>query len=196
MRFEIGKNRGKLRGSGDPTLLAGVTGPDKRRTRTQPDPAETVTAIAGAGAPGKEQNPVPVLMNKPGSGTVLRFTQGILQCKGIRERFPVMGCGDESRRGTPAPEIFLLAAQKLGKAPADCLGFEDSPSGLRALHAAGIKSIFVKDLVEPPPEVLTTVWRRCGDLAEAIPLIGAPLNSIHLKGRGPRMDTDEADKHG
>ncbi|GHV81662.1 hydrolase [Spirochaetia bacterium] len=91
---------------------------------------------------------------------------------GIRDRFPVMVCGDEISRGKPAPDIYLLAAKKLGKVPADCLGFEDSPAGLRSLHAAGIKSIFVKDLIEPPPELLAAVWRRCGDLAEAIGLIG------------------------
>jgi hypothetical protein len=35
------------------------------------------------------------------------------------------------------------------------------------LHAAGIRSIFIKDLIEPPQEILASVWRRCDDLAEA-----------------------------
>jgi HAD superfamily hydrolase (TIGR01509 family) len=91
---------------------------------------------------------------------------------GIRDRFAVLACGDEVSRGKPAPDIFLLAAERLGKSPAQCLGFEDSPAGLRALHAAGIRSVFIKDLLEPPPEVLATVWRRCGDLAEAVDLLG------------------------
>jgi HAD superfamily hydrolase (TIGR01509 family) len=91
---------------------------------------------------------------------------------GIQDRFPLLVCGDEIAHGKPAPDIFLRAAEKLGQAPADCIGFEDSPAGLRALHAAGIRSVFVKDIVEPPPEVLATVWRRCATLADAIPLIG------------------------
>jgi HAD superfamily hydrolase (TIGR01509 family) len=91
---------------------------------------------------------------------------------GILERFPVLACGDEVRQGKPAPDIFLLAAERLGKNPGDCVGFEDSPAGLRALRAAGIPSVFVKDLVEPPPEVLASVWRRCRDLAEAAALFG------------------------
>jgi HAD superfamily hydrolase (TIGR01509 family) len=95
-----------------------------------------------------------------------------LERGGIPDRFPVLACGDEVRRGKPAPDIFLLAAERLGRDPGGCVGFEDSPAGLRALHAAGIRSIFVKDLVEPPAEVLRTVWRRCGSLAEAIPLFG------------------------
>ncbi|MDR3139981.1 MAG: HAD family phosphatase [Treponema sp.] len=89
---------------------------------------------------------------------------------GIGDRFAVLVCGDEVNRGKPAPDIFLLAAERLGYNPSQCLGFEDSPAGLQALHAAGIRSVFIKDLVEPPPEILAAVWRRCGDLAEAAAL--------------------------
>jgi HAD superfamily hydrolase (TIGR01509 family) len=95
-----------------------------------------------------------------------------LRCAGIGGRFSVLVCGDEAGRGKPAPDIFLCAAERLGKAPAECIGFEDSPAGLTALHAAGIRSVFIKDMVEPPAEVLRTVWRRYGDLAEAAALFG------------------------
>jgi beta-phosphoglucomutase-like phosphatase (HAD superfamily) len=80
--------------------------------------------------------------------------------------------GDEVQRGKPAPDIFLLAAERLGKNPRRCVGFEDSPAGLQSLHSAGIPSVFVQDLVEPPPAIIATVWRRCGDLAEAAALFG------------------------
>jgi HAD superfamily hydrolase (TIGR01509 family) len=95
-----------------------------------------------------------------------------LEKAGILERFSVLACGDEVTRGKPAPDIFLLAAERLGQAPRNCVGFEDSPAGLTALHAAGIPSVFVKDLVEPPQEILRMVWRRLGDLAEAVELFG------------------------
>jgi HAD superfamily hydrolase (TIGR01509 family) len=87
-------------------------------------------------------------------------------------RFTTIVCGDEVERGKPAPDIFLRAAELLGTSPEDCLGFEDSPAGLRALAAAGIPSVFIKDMLEPPAEVLAAVWRRCRDLAEAASLIG------------------------
>ena len=90
----------------------------------------------------------------------------------ILERFAAVVCGDEISNGKPAPDIFLLAAQRLGKETSDCVGFEDSPAGLQGLHAADIRSVFVKDLVEPSPQILATVWRRCGDLAEAAELFG------------------------
>lgn len=93
-----------------------------------------------------------------------------LEKAGIAERLPVMVCGDEIRKGKPDPEIFLAAAEKLKLSPSCCVGFEDSPAGLLGLHAAGIRSVFVKDVIEPPNEVLSTVWKRYGSLAEAAEL--------------------------
>lgn len=90
-----------------------------------------------------------------------------LERAGIAGRFDAVVCGDEVSRGKPAPDIFLLAAERLGVPPAECAGFEDSPAGLLSLHAAGIRSIFIKDLVEPEAAVLSTVWRRYESLAEA-----------------------------
>ena len=93
-----------------------------------------------------------------------------LDFAGIRDRFGILVGGDEIENGKPEPDIFLLAAKKLGKDPSVCVGFEDSPAGLRSLAAAGIRSVFIKDLVEPPPEVLATVWKRFETLAYAVEL--------------------------
>jgi HAD superfamily hydrolase (TIGR01509 family) len=90
----------------------------------------------------------------------------------VPERFAASVCGDEVERGKPAPDIFLRAAKLLRAAPRDCLGLEDSPAGLKALAAAGIPSIFIKDLQEPSAEILAAVWHRCENLAEAATLIG------------------------
>jgi len=88
----------------------------------------------------------------------------------ILDRFSAVVCGDEVTNGKPAPDIFLLAAEKLKVSPSSCAGFEDSPAGLKGLHSAGIRSIFIKDVIEPPQDVLATVWRRCNDLKEAAEL--------------------------
>jgi len=93
-----------------------------------------------------------------------------LEKAGILDRFSVIVCGDEVTRGKPAPDIFLAAAEKMGLSPSDCIGFEDSPAGLQGLHSAGIPSIFIKDMIEPPEEILATVWKRCNNLAEAAEL--------------------------
>jgi HAD superfamily hydrolase (TIGR01509 family) len=95
-----------------------------------------------------------------------------LEYTGLRPRFAAFAFGDEVERGKPAPDIFLLAAERLGKNPRDCVGFEDSPAGLAGLHAAGIRSVFVKDLLEPPEKTLATAWHRAQDLAEAATLFG------------------------
>jgi HAD superfamily hydrolase (TIGR01509 family) len=95
-----------------------------------------------------------------------------LEYTGLCPRFAAFAFGDEVDRGKPTPDIFLLAAERLGKNPHDCVGFEDSPAGLAGLHAAGIRSVFVKDLLEPPKETLATVWRHAQDLAEAATLFG------------------------
>jgi len=53
----------------------------------------------------------------------------------IRER--VFGDDPELRVGKPAPDPFLLAAQRLGVAPGDCWAFEDSLAGAQSARAAG-----------------------------------------------------------
>jgi HAD superfamily hydrolase (TIGR01509 family) len=96
----------------------------------------------------------------------------LLNKAGIIERFKVITGGEEITNGKPAPDIFLLTAKKLGQPPGACVGFEDSTAGLRGLAAAGIRSVFIKDVISPPQEVLDTVWRRCNDLSEAAALFG------------------------
>ncbi|MDR1837788.1 MAG: HAD family phosphatase [Treponema sp.] len=96
----------------------------------------------------------------------------VLDKAGILDRFTAITGGDEVANGKPAPDIFLLAAEKLGQPPSACVGFEDSPAGLQGLHVAGIRSVFIKDIIEPPEKILASVWRRCDDLAEAAELFG------------------------
>jgi HAD superfamily hydrolase (TIGR01509 family) len=43
------------------------------------------------------------------------------------------------RRGKPFPDLFLLAAQQMGTAPADCIVVEDAPAGTQAGIAAGMR---------------------------------------------------------
>jgi len=50
---------------------------------------------------------------------------------------------EDVEHGKPAPDPFLLGARKLGVAPADCLVFEDTRTGLQSAAAAGMESIVV-----------------------------------------------------
>jgi len=60
---------------------------------------------------------------------------------GLLDRFAVLVCAGDYTRSKPDPEPFLLAAQRLGIAPADCLVFEDTAMGIQAATAAGMASI-------------------------------------------------------
>ena len=72
---------------------------------------------------------------------------------GLLERFGVVVGGDEVERGKPAPDLFLLAAERLRACPADCVVLEDSEAGVEAAAAAGMAVVVVPDLVEPSPAV-------------------------------------------
>jgi sugar-phosphatase len=56
---------------------------------------------------------------------------------------PLMVSGDDVANGKPAPDCFLLAAERLGRDPAECLVFEDAPAGIRAAEAAGMSIMVI-----------------------------------------------------
>ena len=53
----------------------------------------------------------------------------------------VLVCADEIDRGKPDPQGYLIAAERLGKTPDECVVIEDAPAGLEAARAAGMRSI-------------------------------------------------------
>jgi len=62
---------------------------------------------------------------------------------GIRAYFPFIVTGEDVRQGKPNPEVFLLAANRLGVAPAQCVVFEDAHVGVEAALAGNMKVIAV-----------------------------------------------------
>jgi HAD superfamily hydrolase (TIGR01509 family) len=77
--------------------------------------------------------------------------QRLLELAGLTPWFPVIAGGDEVQNGKPAPDIFLLAAQRLGVAASHCLVIEDSNHGVEAAFRAGMRVIMIPD-VTPPSE--------------------------------------------
>ncbi len=56
---------------------------------------------------------------------------------------PLLLSAEDAVNGKPAPDGFLLAAERLGVAPGDCLVFEDAPAGIAAAEAAGCDVVVV-----------------------------------------------------
>jgi beta-phosphoglucomutase-like phosphatase (HAD superfamily) len=52
--------------------------------------------------------------------------------------FPIIAAGSDVERSKPFPDIYLLAAKKLGLEPEQCLAFEDTQYGLQAAKSAGV----------------------------------------------------------
>jgi len=62
---------------------------------------------------------------------------------GLLDAFDVTVAGDEVSHGKPAPDMFLLAAARLGVEPRACVVIEDSPPGVQAGRAAGMVTLAV-----------------------------------------------------
>jgi len=77
------------------------------------------------------------------SGSVRQVVQEVLSLEGLREFFPVVVSSADVKRGKPAPDIFLRAAELLEVSPKDCWVIEDSKPGVAAGVAAGMQVIAI-----------------------------------------------------
>lgn len=94
-----------------------------------------------------------------------------LEHSGILGYFDGIIGGDEITKGKPDPEIFIKSAEKTGFDKSECLIVEDSSNGLRAGIASGIRTVFIKDIVDVPSEITDKVFARCDDLSGVIGII-------------------------
>jgi HAD superfamily hydrolase (TIGR01509 family) len=70
--------------------------------------------------------------------------EALLTRAALRARFETVVAAEDVRRGKPDPEVYLLAARRLGVAPGHCLVFEDALVGVQAARSAGMRTIGVK----------------------------------------------------
>jgi HAD superfamily hydrolase (TIGR01509 family) len=62
---------------------------------------------------------------------------------GLAPLFDIVITPADVKRGKPSPDMFLLAAERMGVDPTECLVFEDGKPGIEAAEAAGMKWVFV-----------------------------------------------------
>jgi len=120
--------------------------------RTEPIPvlaaAELLTMFRGA---------LPIALASSGSRSGI---DAVLDRLGWGGYFDVIVTGAEVTRGKPAPDLFLLAAERLGVAPARCLVFEDTDDGVAAARAAQMAVFDVRRAHAPAAAVLALARPR------------------------------------
>ena len=97
-----------------------------------------------------------------------------LSLAGIRSRFETILTRDDVTRCKPSPDLYLLAAARLGVQPEGCVAVEDSNHGVTAAHAAGAITIMVPDMVPPTEESRA----RC---AAVVPDLGSVLEMLRSR---------------
>lgn len=99
---------------------------------------EAVAAIARSHS-GK----VPMAVASNGQKSIVEPT---VEAIGLRSLFDTIVTLDDVRNGKPDPDLFLLAAERMGVEPYDCIVYEDSDAGLEAARRAGMRWIDVRIL--------------------------------------------------
>ncbi|HET7038132.1 MAG TPA: HAD family phosphatase [Thermomicrobiaceae bacterium] len=107
-----------------------------------------------------------------------RYADLVLGGLGLIGAFAVEVTGDEVARGKPAPDIYLLAAARLGVPPAACLALEDAPFGVAAAVDAGMRCLAV-------PNVHTTGMPGLERADAILPSLAAVVPWLEARGLLP-----------
>ena len=75
------------------------------------------------------------------SAAPLANVEAIVAALGIARFFGAVVAAEDVQRGKPDPQVFLLAAERLGVPPARSVVVEDAPAGIEAAHRAGMRAI-------------------------------------------------------
>jgi HAD superfamily hydrolase (TIGR01509 family) len=75
------------------------------------------------------------------------WVRPLLRHLGIADRFPVLSTADGGRPPKPAPDVYLAALDALDLTAGEAVAFEDSPHGVAAAKAAGLRCVAVPNAV-------------------------------------------------
>jgi HAD superfamily hydrolase (TIGR01509 family) len=89
------------------------------------------------------------------------------------DRFDAIMGGDDVVNGKPAPDIFLATSEQLGVVPERCLVLEDSNTGIKAAHSAGMVPVMVPDMKPPTEETILLAYKILPDLFSVMDFISA-----------------------
>jgi HAD superfamily hydrolase (TIGR01509 family) len=123
----------------------------------KPGAAELLTALRGRGTRC-------AVASSSSSGQI----QACLGSLDVLHHFEAFAGGDEVARAKPDPALYLLAAERLGVDPAECVAFEDSENGAKAALAAGLRVVIVPDLKHPPESIIGQAFHVLDSLHDAM----------------------------
>ena len=109
------------------------------------------------------------------SGSKMKWIESLLRKAEVDGYFDVLVSGYEVEHAKPAPDIFLVTAEKLGADPAKTVVLEDSTNGIQAAAAGGFIPIMVPDIQQPDEEIRGLCYAVCDTLTEVIPLLETEL---------------------
>jgi beta-phosphoglucomutase family hydrolase len=92
------------------------------------------------------------------SSSSLKLIETMLMKISLNSYFPVVVSGEEVKRGKPSPDVFLLAAKRLGVDPSLCLVIEDSYHGVTAAKAAGMWCAAFRNLNSGHQDLSAADW--------------------------------------
>ena len=105
----------------------------------QVEPINTVVGVAR-----EHYGKIPLAV---ASGGTKRIIEQVLEHLGIRSLFQAIVTCEDVVNQKPAPDIFLEAARRIGVPPQFCRAYEDTDLGMRAIRAAGMAAVDVRDLL-------------------------------------------------
>lgn len=91
--------------------------------------------------------------------------------KNLYEKFDEIVTAYMVKKGKPEPDIYILAAEKLGLKPEECIALEDSPSGITSAYRAGCRTIMIPDQDEPTDEIRKMLFAKADRLDDVIGVI-------------------------
>lgn len=89
-----------------------------------------------------------------------------MEKSGLGDYFQAIIGGDMVTLSKPKPDIYLKACEAIGMEPEQVIAVEDSPNGIRAAYAAGMKPVMIPDLIKPDEEILSLLYRKYDSLLE------------------------------
>ena len=94
--------------------------------------------------------------------------QGLLGSLGLVDYFDQLVCATMVEKGKPAPDVYLYAAEQVGKKPSEVYAVEDSPNGIMSAYNAGCKTIMIPDQTQPDAKLQKYIYKEFSSLKDLL----------------------------